>query len=458
MSKPNLSRGMRDFTPLQFAERDYIISIIKNIFEQYGFQKIETPVIEQLSTLMGKYGQEGDKLLFKILNNGEYLNDVSEEDLVQKNYKKITASITEKGLRYDLTVPLARYVAMNRNELVFPFKRYHIDKVWRADRPQKGRYREFYQCDADVVGSDSLLIDAELIAIFDNVFNKLDIGKPIIKLNNRKILAGIAEEWDFSDKFNDFVIAIDKLDKIGENGVVQELGSRGFSESQIHKMQMLIRLTGTNQEKLNQLKTWFNNSEVGKLGVQELEQVLTYYNQLNPNTTNSSLEIDLSLARGLDYYTGSIYEVIIQDSGMGSVCGGGRYNNLTESFGVPDMPGIGISFGLERIYDIMVGLKKFPQINPSKTKALFINFGEESMDYILPISNQLRKNNIAVEIFPNEVKIGKQIQYAEKKQIPFVLIAGASEKLENKITIKNIQKFSQETISILELTDYLKNE
>ncbi len=436
MVKPSLARGMRDFLPTQVYERNYIFNIIRTTYERYGFQPIETPVLENLSVLSEKYGEEGDKLLFKVLNSGEYLNDIDSETLQLKNYKKITPAISEKGLRYDLTVPLARYVVMHRNELVFPFKRYHIDKVWRADRPQKGRYREFYQCDADIIGSPSLIYDAECILLFDDVLHQLKLPDFIVKVNNRKILGGLAEAWDFSDQFKDFVIAIDKWDKIGEDGVIRELGGKGFSEAKIHAIQQLFRVKGSNSEKINTLKGLLANSPIGNKGIEELEIVLNY---LAATTLyQAEIELDFSLARGLDYYTSTIFEVVIKNYAMGSIASGGRYDELTAGFGMPDMPGVGISFGAERIYDVLCDLKLLPEMAASSVKILLLNFGEKSELHTFSLLQKIHRSNIGAEVYPNATKIAKQYQYAEKKGIPYVLIAGENEIENNQYFIKNI--------------------
>lgn len=456
MIKPSLARGMRDFSPQEVYKREYIFDIIRKTYRKYGFQPIETPVIENLSVLSGKYGEEGDKLLFKVLNSGEYLEKISAEDLQEKNYKKITPAITEKGLRYDLTVPLARYVAMNRNTLVFPFKRYHIDKVWRADRPQKGRYREFYQCDADVIGSNSLLYDAECILMFDDVLTQLNIPPFEIKINNRKLLSGIAEEWDFADKFTSFTIAIDKWDKIGEEGVIRELGGRGFTETQIHKMQMFFRLKGSNEEKLQQISSWFQKSETGKKGIAELQEVLGYLKQTQ--LQKAEIELDFTLARGLDYYTSTIFEVKIKDYPMGSIASGGRYDELTATFGLPDMPGVGISFGAERIYDVMLDLNLLPEEETSTVKVLIINFGGEEEQFAFGLLQKLRAAGIGAEMYPSAAKMGKQFQYAEKKFIPFVLIAGSEEIKAETYKLKNLASGEQMSISWEELKEGLSKE
>jgi histidyl-tRNA synthetase len=453
IQKPGLARGMRDFSAQEVYAREYIFDIIKQTYRKYGFLPLETPVIENLSVLTGKYGEEGDRLLFKVLNSGEYLDEIDAEVLSRKEYKKITPGITEKGLRYDLTVPLARYVVMNRNELVFPFKRYQIDKVWRADRPQKGRYREFYQCDGDVIGSYSMLYDAECILIFDEVLSKLNLPAFTIKLNNRKILSGLAEAWDFSDKFGQFAIAIDKLDKIGENGVVQELGSRGFSETQIHQVQHMFRLKGTIAEKLSTLDNWFANSETGKKGVAELRTVLEFL-EVSP-TKIATLELDLKLARGLDYYTSTIFEVVLNDVQIGSIASGGRYDELTAGFGLPDMPGVGISFGAERIYDVLKMQDKLPAMHKSSVKALIFNAGGTREKTGFALLAYLRENDIATEMYPSSEKAGKQFGYAEKKGIMYV-ISIENEENPEEFTVKNIISGEKKSCTRAQLTEILK--
>ena len=455
MAKPTLARGMRDFLPKQVYERQYIFNIIRTTFEKYGFQPIETPVIENLSILSEKYGEEGDKLLFKVLNSGEYLSDVNQDDLSAKNHSAITSKITEKGLRYDLTVPLARYVVMHRNDIVIPFKRYHIDKVWRADRPQKGRYREFYQCDADCIGSPSLLYDAECILLFDDALNQLNVPDFIIKVNNRKILAGIAEAWDFTDQFKDFVIAIDKWDKIGEDGVIRELGNKGFSEAKIHAIQQLFRVTGSNSEKLETLKTLLLNSPTGNKGIEELEKVLDYLSGTPLN--KGIIELDFSLARGLDYYTSTIFEVVLKNYAMGSIASGGRYDELTAGFGMSDMPGVGISFGAERIYDVLADLNLLPEMAASSVKVLLVNFGGEEEKFAFSLLQKLHTENISSELYPADSKIGKQFQYAEKKGIPYVITAGADEIRDHVYQLKNIINGEQEKLNLESLIAKLKS-
>lgn len=445
--KPSIPKGTRDFLPEEMAKRNYIFSTIKDSFRLYGFNQIETPSIENLSTLMGKYGEEGDKLLFKILNSGDYLRDLSEEELIAKNSSKIITKISEKGLRYDLTVPFARFVVQYRDKITFPFKRYQIQPVWRADRPQKGRYREFFQCDADVVGSDSLLNEVELIQLIDEVFSKLKINVAI-KLNNRKILSGIAQVIEEADKIIDITVAIDKLDKIGLENVNQELLSKGITEKAIAKLKPILTLSGNNASKLETLKGVLTGSEVGLTGISEIETILDITNTLQ---LNSSLEIDLTLARGLNYYTGSIIEVQAKDVEMGSIAGGGRYDNLTGIFGMEGVSGVGISFGADRIYDVLNQLDLYPSENLEKTKALFLNFGEKEFLYCLPLLKKMRDSGINAEIYPDVVKLKKQMSYADAKGIKYVIIAGETEVSENAVTIKNMLTGNQDKVTLEDL-------
>jgi len=426
---------MRDFGADEMYAREFIFGTIKQVYQKYGFGPLETPAIENLTVLTGKYGEEGDKLLFKVLNSGPYLDEIDSESLSSKDYKKVTPAITEKGLRYDLTVPLARYVAMNAAQLAFPFKRYQIDRVWRADRPQKGRYREFYQCDGDVIGSYSMMYDAECILIFDEVLDKLGLPDFTIKINNRKILSGLAEAWGFSDKFGQFAIAIDKWDKIGENGVVQELGSRGFTETQIHQVQHLFRLTGDIENKLSILDNWFQNTETGKKGIAELRELLSYLKTVAPK--KAILEMDLKLARGLDYYTSTIFEVILNEVQIGSIASGGRYDDLTAGFGLPNMPGVGISFGAERIYDVLKQMNLIPHANQNKVRALILNDGGEKIKPGFALLAWLRANDISAEMYPSTEKPAKQYSYAEKKGIAYTISMDSIE-YEGTVTVKNI--------------------
>jgi histidyl-tRNA synthetase len=447
MQKPSIPKGTRDFSPEEMAKRNYIFDTIRSVFHLYGFKQIETPAMENLSTLMGKYGEEGDKLLFKILNSGDFLSETPDEELAGRNLIKLTNKICEKGLRYDLTVPFARFVVMHRNEITFPFKRFQIQSVWRADRPQKGRYREFFQCDADIVGSDSLLNEVELIQIIDEVFNRLGI-RVSIKINNRKILSGIAEIIGEADKIVDITVAIDKLDKIGLEKVNEELASKGISEEAIAKLQPIILLSGSNREKLVVLKEAIQLSEIGRKGIDEIETIL---NKTELFPLNSELELDLTLARGLNYYTGAIFEVKALDVQIGSITGGGRYDNLTGVFGMPDVSGVGISFGADRIFDVLNQLNLYPEDSTQRTKVLFVNFGENEENYILPVLSELRKKGINAEIYPEAVKMKKQMAYADANKIDFVVIAGESEIQANQLAVKNMTTGEQVSVSKDEL-------
>lgn len=446
MQKPSIPKGTRDFSPEEMAKRDYIFDTIKNVYRLYGFRQIETPAMENLSTLMGKYGEEGDKLLFKILNSGDFLSSISTDDVTEGNSAKTAGKISEKGLRYDLTVPFARYVVMHRNEITFPFKRYQIQPVWRADRPQKGRYREFFQCDADVVGSDSLLNEVELIQIIDEVFRRLRI-RVGIKLNNRKILSGIAEIIGEADKITDITVAIDKLDKIGLANVNEELREKGISETAIQQLQPIILLGGTNNEKLTTLKSVLSSSETGLKGVEELEFIL---NKTGLLPIGCGLELDLTLARGLNYYTGAIIEVKAMDVEIGSITGGGRYDNLTGIFGLPGVSGVGISFGADRIYDVLNQLNLFPENSTHATDVLFVNFGDKEESHILPILAQLRGKGICAEIYPEAARMKKQMSYADNNNIPFVALVGENEMREGKITLKDMEKGEQVSLPVEE--------
>lgn len=446
-NKPNIPKGTRDFSPLEMIKRNYIFNTIKDVYKLYGFQQIETPAMESLQTLMGKYGDEGDKLLFKILNSGDYLKKVSDDELLQRNPLKLAPQLCEKGLRYDLTVPFARYVVMHREELQMPFKRYQIQPVWRADRPQKGRYREFYQCDADVVGSDSLLNEVELVQIMDTVFTKFGI-RVQIKINNRKILTGIAEVIGEAEKIIDITVAIDKLDKIGIDNVNKELKENGINDEAITKLQPIIALKGSNEDKLNTLQEVLSTSDIGLKGIEETHYIL---NKLSSVHIQNEIELDLTLARGLNYYTGAIFEVKALDVAIGSITGGGRYDNLTGIFGMPGISGVGISFGADRIYDVLNTLDLYPRESVEQTQVLFINFGEEEVSYCLPISTQLRNNGVFTEVFPDNTKMKKQMNYANAKQIPFVVIAGENEIKEGKLTLKNMVTGEQSLLTKEEL-------
>ena len=447
MNKPSIPKGTRDFSPAEMAKRNYIFDTIKDVYALYGYQQIETPSMETLQTLMGKYGEEGDKLLFKILNSGDFIGKVPAEEFVSDNVLKLAAKICEKGLRYDLTVPFARYVVMHRDELQMPFKRYQIQPVWRADRPQKGRYREFYQCDADVVGSDSLLNEVELVQIIDTVFTKFGINVQI-KLNNRKILAGIAEYIGQPDKIVDITVAIDKLDKIGVEAVNAEMLANGISQDAVDKLQPILTMSGTNVEKLETIAQTIATSEIGVKGVEETRFILE---KIEAVGLKNELQLDLTLARGLNYYTGAIFEVKAKDVAIGSITGGGRYDNLTGIFGMPGLSGVGISFGADRIYDVLNTLNLYPQNATQATQVLFINFGEAESDYCLPIASQVRAAGISVELYPDCAKMKKQMAYANAKGIPFVVLVGENEINQGKVTLKNMLTGDQQLVSAEEL-------
>ena len=450
--KPNIPKGTRDFSPIEMAKRNYIFNTIREVYALYGFQQIETPAMETLQTLMGKYGEEGDKLLFKVLNSGDCLSKVSDEELTERNALHLASKMCEKGLRYDLTVPFARYVVMHRDELQLPFKRYQIQPVWRADRPQKGRYREFYQCDADVVGSDSLLNEVELMQIVDTVFSRFGI-RVQIKINNRKILTGIAEVIGAADKIVDITVAIDKLDKIGIDNVNEELRQDGLSDAQIEKLQPIISLTGSNDEKLNTIAGVLAESETGLKGVEETRYILETLKTIG---LNNEIQLDLTLARGLNYYTGAIFEVKALDVQIGSITGGGRYDNLTGIFGMPGLSGVGISFGADRIYDVLNTLDLYPKDSINATQLLFINFGEKETAYCLPLVTKARQAGIRTEMFPDAAKMKKQMNYANAKQIPFVVLAGENEMNEGKVTLKNMITGEQQMVSGDELVTIVK--
>ena len=451
--KPSIPKGTRDFSPLEMARRNYIFNTIQDVFKQYGYQPIETPAMENLSTLLGKYGEEGDKLLFKILNSGDFLKKVKPEDYETKNLNRVALAVSEKGLRYDLTVPFARYVVQHRNDIIFPFKRYQIQPVWRADRPQKGRYREFYQCDVDVVGSDSLLNEVELIRIIDEVFYRLKM-KVTIKLNNRKVLSGMAETIDASDKLIDITTAIDKLDKIGIEKVYEELLSKGISQDAIDNLEPIINLSGENDSKINCLKQLVGDTETGGKGILELESVLNY---LKPLGIKSKVEIDQSLARGLNYYTGAIIEVKANDVSIGSICGGGRYDNLTGIFGLPDVSGVGVSFGADRIYDVMSELNLFPKEVETSTEVMFVNFGEKEGVHALEVLAFLQQNGIRAELYPDADKMKKQMKYANQRAIPFVVLIGEQEMETKQYTLKNMTTGEQEKLSAEKIVEKVKN-
>ena len=446
-NKPSIPKGTRDFGPVEMAKRNYIFNTIRSVYELYGFQQIETPAQETLQTLMGKYGEEGDKLLFKILNSGDYLSKIDDQELAERNTLRLASKICEKGLRYDLTVPFARYVVMHREELQLPFKRYQVQPVWRADRPQKGRYREFYQFDGDVVGSDSLLNEVELMQIVDTVFSRFGV-RVQIKINNRKSLTGIAEVIGAADKIVDITVAIDKLDKIGIDNVNAERREDGLSDEQIEKLQPIIMLEGTNEEKLNTIADVLSSSATGMKGVEESRYILSFLNGLK-----NEIRLDLTLARGLSYYTGAIFEVKALDTPMGSISGGGRYDNLTGIFGMPGLSGVGISFGVDRIYDVLNALDLYPKDSLNTTQLLFINFGEKENAYCLPIAAKVREAGIRTEIFPDAAKMKKQMSYANAKQIPFVALAGENEIAQGKVTLKNMETGEQSLVTAEEIID-----
>ncbi|MDR0349808.1 MAG: histidine--tRNA ligase [Tannerella sp.] len=450
--KPSIPKGTRDFSPAEMAKRNYIFDTIRDVYHLYGFQQIETPAMENLSTLTGKYGDEGDKLLFKILNSGDFFSKLTDEELLEKNPGRFTAKACEKGLRYDLTVPFARFVVQHRNEISFPFKRFQIQPVWRADKPQKGRYREFYQCDADVVGSDSLLNEVELIRMMDEVFGRFGI-RVCIKINNRKILTGISEIIGEADRIADITVAIDKLDKIGSDKVNEELRSKGLSENAITRLQPIISLQGSNFEKINSLKEILKASETGLKGLEETEYIL---NRMQVLPATAALELDLTLARGLSYYTGAIFEVKALDVEIGSITGGGRYDNLTGVFGLEGVSGVGISFGADRIYDVLNQLNLYPADSVQLTQLMFVNFGEKEAAYLLPVVSKIRQAGIRTEIYPDAAKMKKQMSYADAKQIPFVALVGETEMQEGVINLKDMATGNQQQISIEELISRMK--
>ncbi|AXV48384.1 histidine--tRNA ligase [Prevotella denticola] len=450
-NKPSIPKGTRDFGPEEMAKRNYIFDTIRQVYALYGFQQIETPAMETLHTLMGKYGEEGDKLLFKILNSGDYLKSVSDDELTERNTLKMQTKLCEKGLRYDLTVPFARYVVMHREELQLPFKRYQIQPVWRADRPQKGRYREFYQCDADVVGSDSLLNEVELMQIVDTVFSKFGV-RVQIKINNRKILTGIAEVIGEKDKIVDITVAIDKLDKIGLDNVNAELRENNISEEAIEKLQPVIKLEGTNEEKLAVIAELLKDSETGLKGVEETRFIL---DMLKTSGLKNEIQFDLTLARGLNYYTGAIFEVKALDVQIGSITGGGRYDNLTGIFGMPGLSGVGISFGADRIYDVLNALDLYPKESVQGTQLLFINFGEKETAYCMPIIAAARQSGIRAEMYPDNAKMKKQMSYANAKSIGFVALAGESEIEADKITLKDMATGNQQLVTAEEMIGFI---
>lgn len=452
MSKPSIPKGTRDFSPIEMAKRNYIFDTIRSVYSLYGFRQIETPAMETLQTLLGKYGEEGDKLLFRVLNSGDYLGKITDEQLAERNSVALSSKICEKGLRYDLTVPFARFVVMHRDEIQLPFKRYQIQPVWRADRPQKGRYREFYQCDADIVGSNSLLNEVELVQIMDTVFQRLGI-RVQIKINNRKLLSGIAEIVGEADKIVDITVAIDKLDKIGLDKVNEELRADGISEEAIAKLQPVITLSGTNEEKLQTMEKFLSASEIGMKGIEELRFILGACDKVE---LENELQLDLTLARGLNYYTGAIFEVKALDTPMGSITGGGRYDNLTGIFGMPGISGVGISFGADRIYDVLNTLDLYPKEITTNTQLLFINFGDKEAEYCMPIVSKSRANGIRTELFPDAAKMKKQMSYANANNIPFVALAGDDEIQKGVVTLKNMETSEQKQVTAEEMISIVK--
>ncbi len=454
--KPSIPKGTRDFSSSEIAKRRFIFETIQGVFESYGFEPIETPSFENSSTLMGKYGEEGDRLIFKILNSGNYLQKVSDEILSKKDLNQLTAKISEKALRYDLTVPFARYVVQHQNEIVFPFKRYQIQPVWRADRPQKGRFREFYQCDADVVGSDSLWQEVEFVSLYDAVFSKLGLDEVVIRINNRKILSGIAELIGAGDRLIDFTVALDKLDKIGREGVLKEMREKGLSESALAKLEPVFDLSGSNLQKLQALESMLSDSEIGQRGVEELRFVLENLEELK--LESARLELDITLARGLNYYTGAIFEVQTEKMKLGSIGGGGRYDDLTGIFGLKGMSGIGISFGLDRIYMVLEELSLFDEGVVKKPKALFVNFGDKEALYALKAIQDLRRRGVRAELYPSSAKMKKQMNYADKREIPYVVLAGEEEMKTGKFGVKNMRTGQQQDCNRDELMRLLSSK
>lgn len=452
IQKPSIPKGTRDFSPVEMNRRNYIFNTIRKVFEQHGYQPVETPAMENLSTLLGKYGEEGDKLLFKILNSGDFM--AGADSALLGSSQKLSTHISEKGLRYDLTVPFARYVVQHRNEITFPFKRYQLQPVWRADKPQKGRYREFYQCDADVIGSDALVNEAELLSMADHIFRKLNIDV-VIKLNNRKILAGIAAVIGYPDKIIDLTVAIDKLDKIGIEKVNIELAERGFSQEAVEKLQPIMHLSGSNSEKLEQIKVVLIESEEGLKGIEEVQEILSLVSVMD---IDSEIELDLTLARGLNYYTGAIIEVKARDAQIGSICGGGRYDNLTGIFGLSGISGVGISFGADRIYDVLLEKDKFPDYTAASTEVLLVNFGGMEQLYCLQLSLELRRQGINTELYPDNAKLKKQFGYADSNKIPWVVIAGEEEIAQNTLQLKNMKTGEQQKISKEQLMQIMNSK
>jgi histidyl-tRNA synthetase len=454
MSKPSIPKGTRDFSPDEMLKREFIFEQIKDVFKVYGYQPIETPAMENLSTLLGKYGEEGDKLLFRILNSGDFLSGITDEELVKKDPGKISGKICEKGLRYDLTVPFARYVVQHRDEIVFPFKRYQIQPVWRADRPQKGRYREFFQCDVDVIGSDSLLNEYELIKIIDDIFLKLKIGI-LIKINNRKVLSGLAEYIGEGERITDITVAIDKLEKVGLEAVNAELREKGISEASIGKLKLFLEIKGDNRTKLEKLGMLLSQSEIGMQGISELKTLLSY---IGDKELSGTVELDLTLARGLNYYTGAIIEVKSADISIGSICGGGRYDNLAGVFGMEGVSGVGVSFGADRIYDVMKQLNLFDTTTTSSVDILILNFGDAEISYAMKIISRLRKLGVKSEIYPDNVKLKKQLSYADSRKIPYIIIAGEDEIRNNELTLKVMSTGEQKKIPLGDLDNSVMSE
>ncbi|MDR6785944.1 histidyl-tRNA synthetase [Pedobacter africanus] len=455
--KPSLAKGTRDFSPQEMVKRNYIFDTIKTVFKKYGYAEIQTPAMENLATLTGKYGDEGDKLIFKILNSGDFLSKVKPELMAQANSNAITSSISEKALRYDLTVPFARYVVMHQNDIALPFKRFQVQPVWRADRPQKGRYREFYQCDVDVVGSESLLNEAEFVLIYQEALSNLGLKDFTIKINNRKILSGIAEVVGKPELIVDMTVAIDKLDKIGLEGVIKELLERGFTEADIEGLKPVILLEGSNTEKLNSLRAVLSASAIGLKGIEEIEQVFAYLaGMLTADISKPDLELDITLARGLNYYTGCIFEVKTNEVAMGSIGGGGRYDDLTGMFGLKGLTGAGISFGADRIYDVLQELNLFPESAAAGTRVLISNFDKDAESYALPILQELRNANIAAELYPSSAKLKKQMSYADDKRIPFVILIGSDEMQTGLLTLKDMHSGAQQKLTATAIIELLK--
>jgi histidyl-tRNA synthetase len=458
--KPSIPKGTRDFSATEMVKRNHIFNTISSVFKKYGYQEIQTPTMENLTTLTGKYGDEGDKLIFKVLNSGDYLSNIPAEKLESRNSQLIISEISEKALRYDLTVPFARYVVMHRNEISFPFKRFQIQPVWRADRPQKGRYREFYQCDADVVGSESLINEAEFVLIYHEALSKLGLKDFTIKINNRKILSGIAEIIGKPELIVDMTVAIDKLDKIGLEGVTKELIERGFNSDDIEQLKPIILLTGSNEQKLDSLRKVLSSSETGLKGISEIEAIFNYINYLTSKKSeniNKNLELDITLARGLNYYTGAIFEVKTNEVAMGSIGGGGRYDDLTGMFGLSDLTGVGISFGADRIYDVLEELKLFPENASESTRVLISNFDEQAEKYALPLLQRLREKGISAEIYPSSAKLKKQMTYADDKNIPFVILIGSDEMETGMLTLKNMKSGEQQKLVSEQIIEVLLN-